>query len=138
MTAAIPLLSCIGCQEDDLEYTRIPDGTYIGTFVRDAVWTENEDIANISIIVSFDTWTGTSDIVKYPSLCNGTYSINRDKIVFKNNCVWTAEFDWSLILSGEYFIKKINDHSIEFHRDYRSATSDTYVDIYKLTKQVEN
>jgi len=137
MTVAIPLISCAGCQEDDLKATKISDGIYVGTFVRDAIWVDDENIANITITFSSNTWTGASDIIKYPALCNGTYSINGDKIIFENDCAWTAEFDWSLILSGEYDIKEINDNSIEFHRDYRSETSDTFVDIYKIYRQLK-
>jgi hypothetical protein len=83
---------------------------------------------------SSNTWSGSGDHVKYPALCNGTYKIEGDTIVFENVCVWTAEFDASLILSGKYKLVR-TENSIEFNRDNRSATSDTYVDRYKLTKQ---
>ncbi|MBX2963166.1 MAG: hypothetical protein KF687_11690 [Cyclobacteriaceae bacterium] len=134
----IPLISSFwGCQDDSLKLKEIPDGVYTGTFLRDAVWLDNEPVANITITFSSNKWSGTSDIIKYPALCNGSYSMQEDKVVFQNNCAWTAEFDWSLILSGEYEIKSISDSYIEFHRDYRSSTSDTYVDIYKLNRQSE-
>jgi len=132
----ITLISCFGCQDDDFKNVEIPDGVYTGTFVRDAVWLDNEPIAHITITISSNKWSGASDIVKYPALCNGSYSIRDKRIVFQNDCAWTAEFDWSLILSGEYEMK-ISDNSIEFHRDYRSSTSDSYVDTYKLVRGIE-
>jgi len=54
------------------------------------------------------------------------------KITFQNECAWTAEFDWTLILSGEYNLTKTGS-VLEFLRDYRSANSDTYIDQYRLT-----
>lgn len=83
---------------------------------------------------SSTTWSGSSDIVKYPALCKGTYSLDGDTIIFVNECPWTAEFDWSLILAFKYFLKIQND-SIEFYRHYTRPPSDTYTDRYKLKRQ---
>ena len=127
------LICLLGCDKEIPNYTTVPDGIYIGTFQRELVWAEN-DTAAITITFSSNTWSGTSDKIKYPALCNGTYSIIGDTIIFENQCDWTAEFDWSLILSGKYAIKS-KGNILEFYRDYRSATSDTYVDRYKLKKQ---
>jgi hypothetical protein len=110
----------------------VPDGVYVGTFQREAVWAES-DTANITITFSSNTWTGSSDKNYYPALCKGTYTIVGDTIIFENQCFWPAHFDWSLILSGKYVIKSMGS-TIEFYRDYRSATSDTYVDRYKINK----
>jgi hypothetical protein len=129
--ALIPLICYIGCQDDDLKHARIPDGVYEGTFVRDMAL-EDTDTANIVITFSSNQWTGASDIMKYPALCNGAYSINGDKIVFQNDCYWTAEFDWTFILSGEYDLK-FNGNNIEFSRT-PSATSNSYIDIFRLRK----
>jgi hypothetical protein len=72
--------------------------------------------------------------MKYPALCRGTYAIIGDAIIFENECAWTAEFDWSLILSGKYVLK-VKGNTIEFFRDYRSATSDTYIDKFRITRK---
>lgn len=129
-------LTCLlGCEKDEEKYSRLPDGVYVGTFQRELVWSDN-DSANIIMTFSSNTWLGSSDKTKYPALCKGTYSIAGDIIIFENECAWTTEFDWSLILTGEYVLKtKRND--IEFYRDYRSSTSDTYVDRYKIKRQVK-
>jgi len=111
----------------------IPDGTYFGTYNRQFVWADS-DTANITITFSGNQWSGSSNIEKYPALCNGIYSIIGDSINFENTCEWTADFDWSLILSGKYILIRSGD-TIEFINDHRSATSDTYVDIYKISKQ---
>lgn len=131
---ALYLICLIGCDKETQTYTRVPDGIYVGTFQRELVWTENDNIANITMTFTSNTWSGYSDKMKYPALCQGKYSIVGDTIIFVNQCVWTAEFDWSLILSGKYVVKSTGS-TIEFYRDYRSATSDTYVDRYKIIKQ---
>ena len=107
----------------------IPNGTYKGTFQRKT--SSGGQISNVTIVFSANTWTGQSEFAKYPALCHGTYLENGiDSIHFENNCPWTAEFDWSLILSQRYKIE-IAGKDIEITRNYNNA----YVDIYKLTKQ---
>lgn len=108
----------------------IEDGTYTGTFQRKPVWSDGQ-LANISIAFSSGSWSGQSDIVKYPALCRGSYTIEGNKIIFTNDCIWTAEFDWSLILGGEYLIS-IDNGIIEITRDYSNAYTDAYEDIYLL------
>lgn len=121
------------CEKDEPTVIDIEEGLYKGTFQRELVLSDSP-IANISIIFSSNEWSGSSDRVKYPALCHGSYSINRDTIIFINECLWTADFDWSLILSGKYVLVK-NGNKIEFTRDYRNATTVTYVDRFVLSKQ---
>lgn len=120
------------CSEDGQLEQKFEEGTFTGTFQRDLVFGDNE-IANITLTFDGNRWSGTGDYPKYPALCSGTYSIDGKKITFQNECPWTAEFDWTLILSGEYKLTKTGS-VLEFSRDYRSATSDTYIDQYRLTK----
>ena len=127
------LLFLISCKKDEQIDRKIPDGNYTGTFQRELVWSDS-DTANITIIFSSNKWSGTSDMVKYPALCKGIYSIVGDTIIFENECVWTAEFDWSLILAGKYLLKQ-TENTIEFTRDYRSVTADTYIDRYRITRE---
>ena len=130
----LTLLTCLAaCKKETQNYITVPDGTYVGTFQRELVWAEN-DTAKIKITFLANTWTGSSDKNNYPALCKGTYKIEGDTIIFENQCEWTAEFDWSLILSGKYVIKT-KGNTIEFYRDNRSGTSDTYVDRYKINSQ---
>ena len=127
------LTSLIGCKKEEQNLTILKNGNYVGTFQRELVWSAN-DTAKITMTFSSGTWTGSSNMNKYPALCKGTYSIVADTIIFENECDWTAEFDWSLILSGKYVIKT-EGNTTEFKRDYRSATSDTYVDKYEIIRQ---
>ena len=107
----------------------IPNGTYKGTFQRQT--SNGGQISNVTITFSNNTWTGQSEVAKYPALCHGTYLKNgMDGISFENDCPWTAEFDWTLILSQGYKIQ-ILGKEVQITRNYNSATTD----IYKLTKQ---
>jgi hypothetical protein len=39
---------------------------------------------------------------RYPAGGSGKYCVGKDKITFTDECMHTADFDWNLILSGEY------------------------------------
>lgn len=134
LIALLSSIILVSCEKND-EPTYLDNGNYTGTFQRELVWGDS-DTANIIMTFSSNTWSGSSDRVKYPALCNGTYRIEGDTIIFENLCVWTAEFDASLILSGKYKLIR-NGNSIEINKDYRSATADTYVDRFKIIKQVK-
>lgn len=127
----IVILSGTGCEKSHDD--KIPDGIYTGTFQRQLAF-GGGGIANVVFTFSSNTWSGQSDISKYPALCHGTYTIHNGKITFINECVWTAEFDWSLILGGEYTFNRTGNQ-LAFIRDDRGASRDTYVDVYNLTKQ---
>ncbi len=130
----LSLIFLISCDKDEQTDRKLPDGVYVGTFQRELVWSDS-DTANITMTITSNQWSGTSVIKKYPALCNGTYSIVGDTIIFENTCVWIGDFDWSLILVGKYVLKETGINTIEFSRDYRSATADTYVDKYKIIRQ---
>ncbi len=126
------LLLFISCEKEEEIQKYISDGTYIGTFQRQIVWTES-DTAHITLTFNGNQWSGSSNFTKYPALCRGTYLINGDTIIFENECNWTAEFDWTLILAGKYLLTKTGN-TVEFSKDFRTASSDTCIDKYKLTK----
>ena len=104
----------------------IPDGTYTGTFQRQTA--SGGNLAPVSLTFAGGTWTGEGQVSKYPALCNGTYTVTGNKITFENKCMWTAEFDWSLILSQTYDFT-VSGNQLEILRD-----NGTYRDVYKLTK----
>jgi hypothetical protein len=130
-TAFLVLIA--GCEKDEETSNKIIAGNYEGTFQRELTWAESET-ANVTFTFSSNEWSGSSEIYKYPALSHGTYSIIGDTILFNNGGFWTTEFDWSLILSGKYALS-VNGDRIEFTRDYRNATSDTYIDRYVLYRK---
>lgn len=44
--------------------------------------------------------SGNSDCI--PAGGSGTYSLKGGEIIFNDENFWTADFDWNLILNGEY------------------------------------
>ncbi len=107
----------------------LDNATYKGTFQRKLDTYGN--ISNVQLNFSSGKFSGASDQGKYPGICNGTFSIRGDSIEFMNACVWTAEFDWSLILGGRYAVKQ-NGNDLRLSRKYMNGK---YEDVYLLTKQ---
>lgn len=128
----LTFLICMSCENEKEEITieKLPDGTYKGTFQRESASSEGAT-ATITLTFTSNKWSGSGEREKYPALCRGTYSIKGDTIRFENECPWTAEFDWSLILSGKYLLKRKGD-TFEFSKNYGSAGSVTYIDKYKI------
>jgi hypothetical protein len=90
------------------------EGNYSGTFQRFSGETAGE-IALVELNFENGNWEGTSSKQKYPALCNGTYKIENQEITFTNACFWTAEFDWTLILSGTYKFEQ-SQNTLKFER----------------------
>lgn len=90
-------ITTFACNKDDGDISQPNiNGKYIGFFER------NGTTSNVDLTFSNGSWTGESEIVKFPALCNGTYSISGNVVTFENTCHWTAEFDWTLILSDNW------------------------------------
>lgn len=121
------------CEKEEQIDNSLPYGIYVGTFQREQDLFDT-DIANITITFSYNQWNGSSDIGQYPGLCSGTYSIVGNIILFVNECFWTGEFDWSLILSGKYVLEETKN-TIEFYRDFRDPSTGACTDRYKITMQ---
>ena len=108
------------CTSNTDTFTDRISGNYSGTFERNGVSTP--------IQITFDngTFNGQSAVEKFPAICNGIYTSNGDQITFTNNCIWTADFDWTLILSEEW----------TFERDQSELTlTKANGDTYRLFRQ---
>lgn len=71
-------------------------GTYSGYFQRDGVQ------GPVELIFDGTHYSGSADVGRFPALCDGTYEVQGSTITFSNECVWTADFDWTLILEGTW------------------------------------
>ena len=118
------LLLLPSCEPEKVNSIKIQDGTYEGTFQRQGSQSLGP-ISNVTITFSGDKWTGQGDMPKYPALCMGTFSYKGQKLVFTNECAWTAEFDWSLILSGEFSYSFDGEH-LQMTRTFSPGKSDRY------------
>lgn len=112
------LFTILSCDNDDAQ--RDINGQYIGTFQR------GENSSNVGLTFNSKDFSGESETVKFPAICNGNYSITNNTINFENQCPWTAEFDWSLILSDTWIFSFAND---------TLTLTNSIGDIYTLTKQ---
>ena len=96
----------------------------IGTFYRTGPGIKyNASIVTIKI--RNNTFEGTSKVQNYPAICKGTFKISGQEVEFFNSCQWTANFDWSFILTGKYKFT-IYDRKISMKRNYPNGVSDVY------------
>ncbi len=70
---------------------------------------ESGQLAKVTIRFENNTYEGSSNMVRYPAICKGTWEVFGDKIKFENACFLTADFDWTLILNGEFAMRKTDD-----------------------------
>ncbi|HEX2628716.1 MAG TPA: hypothetical protein VHM26_06890, partial [Chitinophagaceae bacterium] len=96
-----------------------------GTFTRTGM-----DTASVNILFDGTNFSGSSDRVNYPAICHGSFDLNDNLIRFNDSCAWTANFDWSLILSGQYNIS-YNDRGVRIWK-----TNGTVTDEYLLNRVV--
>ncbi|HEX7905102.1 MAG TPA: hypothetical protein VF487_14620 [Chitinophagaceae bacterium] len=92
------LVVLTACNKVDSESNSL-QGRYIGIFNRTGM-----DTAQVNLIFNANRFEGESNKQTYPAICRGSYDINYNSIHFTDSCAWTANFDWSLILSGDYNI----------------------------------
>ena len=127
--ATFLMLALASCKKSKVAApTASMQGSYTGSFQRMGT-TNDVRVSSVTLNFSLDKWSGQSDLSKYPALCNGTYKLTGDKISFENACVWTADFDWTLILSGEYELAQ-QGNSVSF-----TKSGANYKDVYTLTKK---
>lgn len=104
------LLLIVGCKDKSTDSTTInaiEAGKYNGVFT----FTENGETAIGNVEFTFtDTSYKCVPVKKYlPPVGEGKYEIQKDKIILTDMMIHTAEFDWTLILGGEFdFIKNGN------------------------------
>lgn len=121
------VLFMVSCKKDH-PYRNIPAGTYKGTFQRSLI----NQVSNVTLEFSSDGFEGQSQYLHYPDICHGKFSTSQDTVLFENACVYTADFDWSYILSGKFKISLVGD-SLIMKKEYNGVVY--YYDIYKLKKQ---
>ncbi|TXN36934.1 hypothetical protein FVB32_01205 [Flagellimonas hymeniacidonis] len=94
----ICVLSC-GKSNDDFLTTL--EGNYEGTFT---VEYKNDETFSNPVEVSFseDQFSSTTGTDRFPAGGNGTYKVENNTIQFTDKNIWTADFDWNLILNGTY------------------------------------
>ena len=62
----------------------------------------NSVMINFSKISSYNSSGNGNNNDFFPAGGSGTYEMKGSKITFSDTNIWLANFDWNLILSGEY------------------------------------
>ncbi len=127
------ILSLSSCKKDTS--TTIPiitNGTYKGTFRRVGVGSTGQ-ISQVSITISDNIYGGKSQYPTYPAISTGRFSAYADTVEFNDASIWTANFDWTLILDFKYNISRENDSIVLTRGQYIGIAF--WQNMYKLKKQ---
>jgi hypothetical protein len=116
ITLAITLFSC----EKSESTNHSLSGRYMGIFSRTGM-----DTSQVSLYFDQDRFEGFSSVPHYPAICSGTFDLSSNTVEFTDTCTWTANFDWSLILSGTYNISFI-DGTVRIWKN-SGAVTDEYL-----------
>lgn len=127
--AVIACMALASCKKEKNKGIQL-SGTYKGIFYRESVI--KHDTSQVTLNFNGNNFNGGSSIDLYPAVCNGTFSVNSNKATFTNACFWTANFDWSYILNGEYQISTSGD-TLRIERGYDGIIFSA--DRYMLVKQ---
>lgn len=113
------------CSEKDLDGS-IPNGDYTGTFtVNYADGSTHSGPVTISFSEE-NSYSATGNPDYYPAGGNGNYRIDDDTFIFTDENFWTANFDWGLILNGEYTYT-FTDNELTLIKTKDDSTTYTYV-----------
>jgi hypothetical protein len=118
--AIITSAALISCDKSDESPISL-NGRYMGSFSRTGM-----DTSEVTLLFVNNTYSGQSNRTNYPAICRGSFDVDDNTIQFADSCSWTANFDWSLILSGQYSIS-YNDGAVRIWK-----TNGTVTDEYLL------
>lgn len=96
-------------------------GSFSGHFHRTGM-----DTIPVFLDFAENTYSGYSSRTKYPAICRGSWQTSGTTISFTDSCTWTADFDWTLILNGNYNFSIENDNRIRIWR-LTGAVKDEYL-----------
>ena len=79
---------------------KMEEGTYRGRFK--VVYPTGTRSGKTTLELQNSKYTCKGNANRIPAGGSGAYSINSAKVTFYDENIWTADFDWHLILNGEY------------------------------------
>ena len=122
---AITIFLACNKDEDSIDQNGMT-AAYSGTFQRSGMAK-----SGVMLRLYEGTFEGSSQVDKYPAICRGSYTVSGSTITFIDSCNWTADFDWTLILTGTYSFTSDNG-SLRMWRTTGSVT-DEYL-LNRLTR----
>ena len=99
------------------------EGHYTGTFQRISA-TGLYPSQSVILHLNNNSFSGSSDNARYPAICHGSWEAGASTVDFTNGCVFTADFDWTLILNGSYYYEKTGTHLKIWKKE--NEVTDTY------------
>lgn len=114
------LIVLFSCKKDRQDLT---NGTYKGTFK--VSYTSGSNEGPVTLVISDGTYECSEDADHIPGGGSGTFTQEKKTIVFDDENVHTADFDWNLILNGIYgytfdgkHLKLVNDRVTGAYYEY--------------------
>ncbi|MFI5453734.1 hypothetical protein ACHMWN_16465 [Pedobacter sp. UC225_61] len=102
-------------------------GTYTGTF------RTKQDGKMVMIDTELTLLNGNFEVKKGPKLGNGSFKLeDKRTVTFSDKNVWTADFDWNLILNGTYTYQALADSLILTRVLYATTPIDNNYYQYRL------
>jgi hypothetical protein len=123
----IAILITVSCTREDqgnLMPVFLEHGTYKGNFTRFDPKADSQT-SDVTLILDRHTFSGSSSVARYPEICRGSYKVTGSTIEFADECIHTAEFDWTLILHGTYKVRYVGDR-VSLTREYDDGVRDVY------------
>lgn len=121
----------ISCEYDQVEKLSFGDGVYEGQFFRGSPLSLPVPV-KVKIEIDNNAFSGSAD-GRLPVICKGTFALGDGTITFSNRCFFTADFDWTYILDGEYNIS-LQEDQVTLTKSYDGGVTD----VYQLKKSVDS
>ncbi|HEX8333978.1 MAG TPA: hypothetical protein VF622_15265 [Segetibacter sp.] len=125
---SLSLCILIAACNKNLVNASLQNGEYKGTFTRMHP-TARYVPSNVSLTITGNRFTGTSDKSSFPAICSGSLTKKGNKLKVTNECMFTADFDWTYIFKGD-FEYSISGKEIKLIKNY----SPGFYDVYTLQK----
>jgi len=115
----VAMVLFLSCNDESVSKNVDIDGNYVGIFtVEYTNGTEfsNQVTVNLSDDGSYVSSGNGNQGDFYPAGGSGTFELNDNTLNFADSNIWLADFDWHLILSGEYEYL-IEDNKLILHKN---------------------
>ncbi len=122
-------LSMPACEETESGNLK---GSYSGIFTVHATPLTPEQSGPVQITFDGNRYRSSSNPDRIPAGGSGTFRFaDKSRIVFEDQNIWTADFYWGLILTGEYQYRFRGD---SLYLDRYSGTGSAKICEYKLRR----
>ena len=97
LIVCVVLMFLCGCNKENIN---IEEGVYKGTFT--FTYVSVMQTGQTTLVLKDGKYSCTGNRSRIPAGGSGTYTINKNKIIFEDENIWLHQFYSNLILDGEY------------------------------------